>query len=86
MVEAGQEDIVIFDPVLAPSVLASANLTQGVYFFDSVLCRIEVKSRLRKADLAAFAGSSERLAQLALAVGVGKTPKVAEGDEHARRL
>ena len=77
MVDARQDDIVIVDPVLAPAVLASPNSTQGVYFYDSVLCRIEVKSTLRKLDLTAFVESSEQLAQLTLAVDIGQTPQMA---------
>lgn len=65
--DAGQEDIIVFDPFLAPSVFASPNSDHGVYFFDSVLCRIEVKSKLRKDDLAKFVASSSQLARLQLA-------------------
>lgn len=76
MADVGQDDIVIFDPTLSPSILASANSGHGVYFFDSVLCRIEVKSVLRKDDIRMFVKSSTRLSQLELAVSPGVTSQV----------
>ncbi len=77
MVDAGQEDIVVFDPMLSPSILASSISSHAVYFFDSVLCRIEVKSKLRKDDLPRFIETSKRLSQLHLAVGADVVPQVA---------
>jgi len=65
--EAGQDDIIIFDQMLSPSVLASTNSTHGVYLFDNVLCRVEVKSTLTKSDLTSFARSSKKISELKLA-------------------
>lgn len=57
--EANQDDVILFDQFLAPSVLASSGSTHGVYLFDNVLCRVEVKSSLAKADLATFVKKSK---------------------------
>lgn len=66
-VDAGQEDIVVIDSMLSPAIFASPTSTHAVCFYDSVLCRIEVKSTLQKKDLLVFAESSLRLSQLRLA-------------------
>lgn len=65
--DAGQDDIIIFDQMLSPAVLASTNSTHGVYLYDNVLCRVEVKSTLTKADLTSFAQSSKKISELKLA-------------------
>lgn len=72
VVDAGQDDIILFDQLLAPSLLASSSSTHGVYFFDNVLCRIEVKSNLTKADLGDFAKTSKGIAALKLAARSGQ--------------
>lgn len=76
IIEARQEDIILFDSLLAPPILASPQSTHGVYLFDSVLCRIEVKSTLKKEDLKSFVDTSSRVAKLELAVKPGVTPAV----------
>ena len=65
---AGQQDIVIFDPLLGPAVSASPDRAEAVYLFDSVLARIEVKSTLTKPDLDAFVRSSLAISRMRLAV------------------
>jgi hypothetical protein len=76
VIDAGQEDIILFDSLLAPPVLASPQSTHGVYLFDSVLCRIEVKSTLRKADLKSFVDTSSMIAKLELSAKPGVAPAV----------
>jgi hypothetical protein len=76
VVEAGQEDIIIFDPLLGPAIFASAQSGDGVYLFDSALCRIEVKSSVSKADLDDFAATSAAVGAMELAVGPGVHPTV----------
>jgi hypothetical protein len=65
--DAGQEDIIVFDPLLGPAIFASAQSGDGVYLFDSALCRIEVKSNVTKADLEDFAATSVEVSHLELA-------------------
>jgi hypothetical protein len=69
MLDAGQEDIVVFDPLLGPAIFASAQSGDGVYLFDSALCRIEVKSSVTKSDLDDFAATSKVISTMELAVG-----------------
>jgi len=76
VVDAGQDDIILFDQLLAPSLLASPNSTHGVYCFDNVLCRVEVKSKLTNAGLNDFAKSSKAIAALKLAARPGQQPEV----------
>jgi len=72
--ESTQEDVVVFDRSLAPAVFAHASAREGMFPYDGVLVRVEVKStltrpELRKAVLAAgatyemhFCGSEGRTA------------------------
>ena len=76
VVSAGQDDIVLFDQMLAPSILASSNSTHGVYLFDNVLCRVEVKSRLARSDLESFAQKSRVISELKLAAPPYEFPDV----------
>ena len=76
VIDAKQEDIILFDSLLAPPILASPQSTHGVYFFDSVLCRIEVKSKLTKADLKSFVDTSTKIAHLKLLAKPGAPPQV----------
>ena len=61
---SGQEDIVLYDKSMAPPILASANAPEGVFLSNSVLGRIEVKSRLDADGLRQFIESSMRIAKL----------------------
>lgn len=76
VVDAGQEDIIVFDPLLGPAIFASAQAGDGIYLFDSTLCRIEVKSNVTKADLEDFAKTSRVVSAMELAVGPGEHPSV----------
>lgn len=64
---AGQDDILLFDQLLSPAALASTDSSDGVFFFDNVLLRIEVKSTLNCADIAKFAKTSKATSELRMA-------------------
>ena len=76
VMEASQDDIILFDQYLAPAMLASTNSTHGVYFFDNVLCRVEVKSALTKADLRLFVRKSKAVSELKLSARPGRDEPV----------
>lgn len=63
-----QDDIILFDKSLAPPILASQSGFEGVFLFNSVLARIEVKSTVKKENLKAFCKSSSELSQLKFSV------------------
>ncbi len=46
-----QEDLIAYDRAIGPSAFASSKTGEGVFTFNSILCRIEVKSTLRKVDI-----------------------------------
>ena len=58
---SGQDDIVVYDPMIVPPVLAAGPGGEGVFPFDGVYYRIEVKSRLRASDITDFVESSLRM-------------------------
>ena len=76
VMEASQDDIILFDQYLAPAMLASTNSTHGVYFFDNVLGRVEVKSVLTKADLRLFVRKSKAVSELKLSARPGRDEPV----------
>jgi hypothetical protein len=60
-----QDDIILFDRSLTPPILATESLSsEGVFLYNSVLARIEVKSKVTRADLTAFVRSSLEIASL----------------------
>jgi hypothetical protein len=60
-----QDDIIIYDRSLVPPVLASANhAPDGVFLYNSVLMRIEVKSKLTRDDLRGFITASLEISRL----------------------
>ena len=61
---SGQDDIVVYDPLIIPPVLAAGSQGDGVFLFDGVYFRIEVKSRLRRSDVTAFVESSLRVSEM----------------------
>lgn len=70
--ESTQDDIILYDRSLVPPILASPNHSpQGVYLYNSVIARIEVKSRITKADIYAFVRSSREIANLRISVQPG---------------
>lgn len=76
---AGQDDVILFDSLLVPPILVSATSTSGVYLFDGVLCRIEVKSTLTRDDINAFVKASKKVASLKLAARPGRAPRAIFG-------
>jgi hypothetical protein len=66
-----QEDIILYDKSLTPPVLASPHFSEGVFFYNSVIARIEVKSILNKAGIDSFVHSSKEIANLRMAVWPG---------------
>ncbi len=61
-----QEDILLIDRSISPSVLLKPHVQEGVFLRNSVLARIEVKSCLEKSDVADFKTSCEEFRQLKL--------------------
>jgi hypothetical protein len=60
-----QDDVIVYDRSLVPPVFASQNRApEGVFLYNSVLARIEVKSRLTRADIVDFALASKEIASL----------------------
>ena len=70
---SGQEDIVLYDRSLAPPILASTSAPEGVFLSNSVLARIEVKSRLTLEGVRGFIESSIRVAALRVTVHAAGT-------------
>ena len=69
---ATQDDIIVFDSSLTPPVLASADhATDGVFLYNSVIARIEVKSTLSRNDIRDFVRSSREIAALKHSVQPG---------------
>src|SRR5208282_737330 len=70
--QATQDDIIIYDRSLVPPVLASSShAPEGVFLYNSVLARVEVKSTLTKADVGDFVSSSIEIAELKHSVQPG---------------
>lgn len=63
-----QDDIIVYDESLVPPVLASNNAPEGVFLYNSVLARIEVKSTLTRAYVREFVQSSLEVANLLVTV------------------
>jgi hypothetical protein len=59
--QSTQEDILVIDTSLAPPVFASCNGAEGVFPFNSVLLRIEVKSRITNQGIGEFLDSSSEV-------------------------
>lgn len=70
--ESTQDDIIIYDRSLVPPVLASSlHAPEGIFLYNSVLARVEVKSTLTRADIRAFVSSSLEIAKLKHSVQAG---------------
>lgn len=61
-----QEDILLIDQSISPSVLIKPHAQEGVYMRNSVLARIEVKSNLTVAHVKQFKKSCEEYRELKL--------------------
>ncbi|WES95744.1 hypothetical protein P2W68_12835 [Chryseobacterium arthrosphaerae] len=66
--ESTQDDIILFDKTLAPPILGSNNSKEGIFLYNSVLARIEVKSTATKGFLKDFAATSLELSKLKFTV------------------
>ena len=62
--KATQDDILVIDPSLAPPVFAGADGPEGVFLFNSVLLRIEVKSTINRKGLSDFIDASSEVAKM----------------------
>ncbi len=63
-----QDDIILFDRSLTPPVLASEGLREGVFLFNCVIARIEVKSTARSEDISKFCESCLELSEMKFSV------------------
>lgn len=63
-----QDDIIIYDKSSMPPILVGSSGEEGVFLFNGVLLRIEVKSTLRNKDLKRFANSSVSLSKMGFTV------------------
>ena len=63
-----QDDIIIYDTSLTPPILVSNQSPEGVFLYNSVLMRIEVKSLLNKNEIRNFIKASKEIADLKLAL------------------
>lgn len=61
-----QEDILLIDRSISPSVLLKPHVQEGVFLRNSVLARIEVKSCLETSDVVDFKTSCEEFRQLGI--------------------
>jgi hypothetical protein len=61
-----QEDVLLIDRSISPSVLAKRSAQEGVFTRNSVLARIEVKSTLEKADIEQFRESCRQFQNVQL--------------------
>ena len=61
---ATQDDIILYDRSLSPPVMASTSAPEGVFLYNSVLARIEVKSEIKKAHISSFVDSSLEISKL----------------------
>jgi len=69
--QSTQDDVILYDNSLCPPVLASKNAPEGVFLFNSVIARIEVKSKLTRKDIRNFITSSQEIASLKFSVQEG---------------
>jgi hypothetical protein len=62
--QSTQDDIIVYDRSLVPPVLVSKDGFDGVFLTNSVIGRIEVKSRVTRADIRAFVAASLEICEL----------------------
>ncbi|NOZ84484.1 MAG: hypothetical protein GXP60_06755 [Epsilonproteobacteria bacterium] len=67
--ESTQDDIILFDKTLAPPILGSSSTKEGVFLFNSVLARVEVKSTVTRGHIKDFSSTSLELSKLKFTVG-----------------
>jgi len=66
--QSTQDDIILYDKSICPPVLASNNAPEGVFLYNSVIARIEVKSTLTRDDIRKFIKSSLEISKLEFSV------------------
>jgi hypothetical protein len=66
--KATQDDIILYDRSLCPPIMASVSAPEGVFLYNSVLARIEVKSKVIKAHMGSFIDASLEIADLKFSV------------------
>lgn len=71
--QSTQDDIVIYDSSLVPPVLASRDAPEGVFLFNGVLARVEVKSILSRVEISKFVKASIEISKLKFAIQEGFT-------------
>jgi hypothetical protein len=71
--EATQDDIVLYAKSLCPPVLVSKEASEGIFLYNSVLARIEVKSKLNRKELSKFVTAAKEIAALKVDVRDGCT-------------
>ena len=71
--EATQDDVVLYAKSLCPPVLVSNEAPEGIFLYNSVLTRIEVKSKLNKTELTKFVAAAKEIADLKVDVREGCT-------------
>jgi hypothetical protein len=71
--DATQDDVVLYAKSLCPPVLASSEAPEGIFLYNSVLARIEVKSKLNRTELTKFVAAAKEIAGLKVDVREGCT-------------
>lgn len=71
MRQSTQDDVIVYDESLAPPVLKSLGAPEGVFLYNSVLLRLEVKSTLSRAGVRDFVDASLEIAQMNVTVQPG---------------
>jgi hypothetical protein len=60
-----QDDIILFDKSIVPPILSSSlGASEGVFLYNSVIARIEVKSKFTRGDLQKLISSSRDIAKI----------------------
>lgn len=75
--QSTQDDIVLFDKSLSPPMMGSNSAPEGLFLYESVLARIEIKSKVRRKDIEEFITSSREMT--AFQFGVGPAFSMPEG-------
>ncbi len=73
----GEDDVILYDKEITPAIKICSRGTNGVYHYNGVLGRIEVKSSLEAEDYLQFVKRSQAVAQFR--VDVRSEPKGIEG-------
>ncbi len=75
MRQSTQDDVIVYDGSLAPPILKSVGAPEGVFLYNSVLLRLEVKSTLSLAGVRDFVDASREIAQMNVTVQPGCVTK-----------